>query len=236
VSRKHAGPLILVLALLILRGVFLIGALDPSQERVNEIVEFSRAGAARLPERPLYDREELYTATAAEAIRQHTGLPLSECRFMNYGGGSLLVGLLTIPLYAVFGPHYLAFKLIALLVAVAGGLLWFLTVRPWFGPRVAWGFGALYALAPPALLRTSLIAKGDHAEAMLLIGGVLFLATRAAFARDERHRQRWAVACLAAAACSAGMASARSALASSAMACVWRCMPPTSASSPATTA
>jgi 4-amino-4-deoxy-L-arabinose transferase-like glycosyltransferase len=194
VSREHAGTLILVVALLLLRGVFLTGALDPSQERVNEIVEYSRSGAARLPERPLYDREELYTATAAEALRQRTGFPLSECRFMNYGGGSLLVALLTVPIYAVFGPHYLAFKLIALLVAVAGGLLWFLTVRAWFGPRVAAGFGVLYALAPPTLLRTSLIAKGDHAEAMLLIGGVLLLATRAAFARDERHRRRWAAA------------------------------------------
>lgn len=193
-SREHAAPLILVVALLVLRAVFLTGALDPSQERVNEIVELSGAGAGRVPERPLYDREELYTATAAEAVRQGTGFPLSECRFMNYGGGSLLIALLTMPIYAVFGPHYLAFKLIALLVAVAGGLLWFLTVRAWFGPRVAIGFGVLYALAPPALLRTSLIAKGDHAEAMLLIGGVLLLATRAALAHDARRRQRWAAA------------------------------------------
>jgi 4-amino-4-deoxy-L-arabinose transferase-like glycosyltransferase len=194
-KRGLAEPLIFLVGLLLLRGIFLLGALDPSQERVTEIVEMAGAGAARGPERPLYDREELYTATAAEAIRLRTGFPLSASRFMSYGGGSLLVAILALPIYAVFGPHYLAFKLIALLVAVGGGLLWFLTVRTWLGSRVVWAFGALYALAPPALLRTSLIAKGDHAEAMALIGGVLYLATRAVRATDERRRLRWAGAC-----------------------------------------
>lgn len=191
---RLTGALGFVLLLTILRLVFLLGALDPSQAPVNEIVEMATSRWPGGPERPLYDREELYTATAGEALRLRTGFPVTASQFMSYGSGTLLLSLLTIPIFAVFGPHYLAYKLIALALAAFGGLVWFLLVRQWAGKRSAWCFGLLYALAPPALLRTSLIAKGDHAEAMLLVGVVLYLATRALSSPAESLRRRWAAA------------------------------------------
>jgi 4-amino-4-deoxy-L-arabinose transferase-like glycosyltransferase len=186
-----------VLLLLAVRALFLLGALDPSQERAREVIEATSAPGAGVPERPLYDREELYTGTAAEAIRTGVPLPLAAYRFMPYASGSLLLSLAVVPVYALFGPHYLAFKLIPLFVTVVGGLFWFLAARRWLGRRAALLFGGLYIFAPAVLARTALIAKGDHPEAMALIGAVLYLATRAAAAidaPDARRAARWAAA------------------------------------------
>ncbi len=146
------------------------------------------------PERPLYDREELYAGTAAEAIRLNTGIPLSAFRYMPYASGSLLVSLAAVPCYALLGPTYLAFKIIPLLVTISGGLVWLLLVRHWFGRRMALSFGLLYILAPAVLVRTALIAKGDHPEAMMLIGLSLLLATQATKRTESPSAPFWAAA------------------------------------------
>jgi hypothetical protein len=188
------GTRTFLVLLLLLRGIFLLAALDPEEERIQAAFDPSGAEWSHGPGRPLYDREELYTGTAAEAMRLGLPLPLSAYRFMAYGSGSLVVSLLARPVYALCGPTYLAFKLIPLLVSLLGGLCWFLVVRAWRGPRAAFAFGLLYALAPPVLVRTALIAKGDHAEAMAITGAVLLLATQAAFAAARPRRCAFAAA------------------------------------------
>jgi hypothetical protein len=167
-------------ALLLLRVLLLLAALEPAEERVVEVFDPAGLTWNYGPERPLFDREELYTGTAAEAMRRGLPLPASTYQFMQYGGGSLLTAWAARLVYTVFGESYLAFKLLPLLVAVGGGLFWFAAVRRAFGERLAWAFVALYALGPSTFVRTSLIAKGDHAEAMAWIGLVLWAALRAA--------------------------------------------------------
>lgn len=194
------APLLFLLTLVLLRAAFLVAALDPSQERTISTLAEAEAVADVVagtewtsgPERPLYDVEELYCATAAAAIRMNLDVPLSLYRFMPYGGGSLLVALLAVPLYAIAGPDYLVFKILALLVTVLGGLFWFLVVRIWLGDRAARWFGLLYIFAPTVLVRTALIAKGDHPEAMVILGAVCYLASRAARARGMPSGWRWA--------------------------------------------
>ncbi len=183
-----------ILVLLGLRLLFLLGSLDPSQEPVREIMDQAGVTWYQGPGRPLYDREELYTATAAEAIRMGLGLPLDTYRFMAYGSGSLLISLLAVPIYILFGPHYLAFKIIPLLVTLVGGLAWWRVVHAWAGARAGRLFGLLYLFGPSVLVRTALISKGDHPEAMAIIGVVLWTLTRAAFAPTARAQRRWAFA------------------------------------------
>ncbi|MBD3237055.1 MAG: hypothetical protein GF330_10150 [Candidatus Eisenbacteria bacterium] len=195
-------PVLFVLVLLLLRSIFLLGACDPSQERVVETLAEAQAVADAVPgapwpsgpERPLYDREELYCGTAAEAIRMELGVPLPLYRFMSYGGGSLLTALLAVPLYEIGGAHYLTFKILGLLVTLVGGLFWFLTVRSWLGERAGRWFALLYLFGPPLLVRTALIAKGDHPEAMAILGVVAYLATRAARSAPHRITTGWAAA------------------------------------------
>ncbi len=186
--------LLFALLLLIARGLFLLAALDPAQERVVEVLDPAGLTWTDGPERPLYDREELFTATAAEALRLDVGLPLAAGRYYVHSNGSLVITLMAVPVYALFGPHYLAFKIIPLLVTLVGGLAWFLVVWQWWGWRAAWVFGLLYVFAPSAFLRTALIAKGDHAEAMAIVGVALLLASRAAAAAQRASGTRWAAA------------------------------------------
>lgn len=188
------GPLGFILLLLILRVIFLAAALDPSEERVYSFISPVLVEWPDGPIRPLFDREELYTPTAGEAIRLGLDLPPDVYRFMPYGAGSQVLSVLSIPVVSTLGSNILAFKVIPLLVTVLGGLFWFLTVRRWLGLGPAWIFGALYIFAPSVLVRIGLVAKGDHAEAMAWIGLVLFLATGAAQAVSGLARSLWALA------------------------------------------
>lgn len=181
------------LVLLLLRVLLLLAALEPAEERVVEVFDPAGVTWAYGPERPLFDREELYTGTAAEAMRQGLPLPASTYQFMAYGGGSLLTAWAARFVYAVFGESYLAFKLLPLCVAVFGGIFWFAAIRRAFGERLALVFAALYALGPSTFVRTSLIAKGDHAEAMAWIGFVLWAALRSAgLGAPATTRRAWA--------------------------------------------
>lgn len=191
-SRPRGVVLFLVL-LAATRALFVVAALDPAEERVIEIVDPVHLSASwpEGPERPLYDREELYTGTAAQAMRMGLEVPY---RFMPYGSGSLVFSVLARSVQEGFGTGYLALKLLPLLVTVLGGLCWLLTTRRWLGPRAALFFAALYLFAPTNFVRTVLIAKGDHAEAMAWIGFVLYLATCSRFAPAASAARRWAFA------------------------------------------
>lgn len=171
--------------LLALRILFLCAALDPCEERVREVLDATGVTWQAGPERPLFDREEQYAASGAEALRMDFGIPRAKLQYMPYGGGSRLVIEAMVPICALLGSNYLACKILPLLVSLFGGLFWWLIVRRWIGLRAAWFFGLLYAFAPSIFVRTTLIAKGDHAEAMMLAGAVLLLATLTA------QRRRW---------------------------------------------
>jgi len=183
-----------LLVLLAARILFLLAGLEPAEERVMEVLDPAYRTWSHGPACPLYDREELYVGTAAEAICQGVHLPLAAYRFMPYGSAGLAAVLVTVPLYQAFGPHYLVLKILPLLVTMAGGLAWLLVVRAWFGARAARLFGLLYILAPPVLVRTALIEMGGHPEAMAWIGWVCNLATLARDAATPRARMRWGAA------------------------------------------
>lgn len=174
------SALVFVAVLLALRVMLVLAALEPAEERVVEIFDPARIAWEYGPERPIFDREELYTGTAAEAMRLGVPIDATTFQFMTYGGGSLLTALAARVVYTLFGPGYLAFKILPLLVTLAGGFFWFAAIHRVFGRRVGYAFAALYTFAPSTFVRTALIAKGDHPEAMTWIGAVLWAATYAA--------------------------------------------------------
>lgn len=190
---KPRGVVLFLLLLLATRALLVLAALDPAEERVIEVIDPALLSPiwSQGPERPLYDREELYTGTAAQAMRLGLDLPY---RFMPYGSGSLIFSVLAWPVQAVFGTGYLALKLLPLLVTLVGGLCWLLVTRQWLGGRAALAFAALYLFAPSNFVRTTLIAKGDHAEAMAWIGVVFYLGTRSRFAPAQSSARRWGFA------------------------------------------
>ncbi len=191
--RGWKGLLGFALLLLAARALFLLAALDPAEERANQLLDRIGLRSALLPGRPLHDAEELYAGAAALALDQVATSSPDDFQYMPYGRGSVVVAQLAAPLLRWFGPTCLVFKLLGLVVTLVGGVAWFATVRAWFGERVAAWFGALWLVAPSMFVRTALIAKGDHAEAMAVIGVLLLTATAAARAR----RPALAAACAA---------------------------------------
>ncbi|MEZ4654091.1 MAG: hypothetical protein R3E12_11035 [Candidatus Eisenbacteria bacterium] len=196
-SPSASGPLLswrflalFALALVALRVLFLLATLDPSEERVMEVLDPAGLVWSDGPSRPLYDREELYTATAAAAMRHDLGVAPTTYQFMAYGGGSLVTSLLAIPVQGIFGASYLAFKLIPLCVTLLGALCWAHVAAWGFGIRAGTLFAALFLLAPSVFVRTMWIAKGDHSEAATWIGFVFLLAIGATRAHRALVRRR----------------------------------------------
>ncbi len=111
------------------------------------------------------------------------GVPWSY--YYDNAGGQLLTALLAAPLYALFGPSYLALKLVPFLMGlVLMGLIWrFLSQNINRTAAIVGVF--LFALGPPTLTKYSLLAKGNHFEGLLF----LFLPVVLVFEASRRERR-----------------------------------------------
>ncbi len=111
-------------------------------------------------------------------------LPIA--RVYDNAAGQILTGLLAAPSYALFGPTYLALKLVPLLLgAVALAALWW-TLRECVGERLANFAGVLFAVAPTTLLKYSLMASGNHFETIAFTSLALAAWVRATRADASR--------------------------------------------------
>jgi hypothetical protein len=103
-------------------------------------------------------------------------------------GGHLLTGLLAAPLYWLLADAYWVLKLLPLGL----GLICLALVGAYLdrslGRRAAWIGMLLFALAPPTLLKYSLLAKGNHFESLAPQLLVLYLFLRM---NDGEHPARW---------------------------------------------
>lgn len=133
--------------------------------------------------------EELGKGAAAKALLDR--LPADYVR-LNYGyheGGGFVVTHLKALFFLLVGENVLAHKLAALLVTtlilLAG---WRLCTRH-LGERAAVVFGLLFALAPAAQLRFSLLGLGTHFEALFFIALILELALSIGAAAQVRTRE-----------------------------------------------
>jgi len=89
-------------------------------------------------------------------------------RFYDNCGGHLLTGLLAAPLFQLFGETYLVLKLVPLALGLATLVLGWWLMRRNAGQLAADVFAFAFALAPPVLLKYSLLAKGNHFENLVV--------------------------------------------------------------------
>ena len=89
-------------------------------------------------------------------------LPLLFC--YDNSLGQLLVSFLVWPSFELFGPSYLAYKLVAFVTMFPCLLLIWSFLERHFGTRAAILGAALYALPPTTLFQYSLLPAGNHAE------------------------------------------------------------------------
>ncbi len=132
----------------------------------------------------LYEEEELYRGTIAREIIQGPLIPLWE--YLDYQveyfpGGTLVVGVLAVPFFLLFGQTYISLKLVGLLFALGTFIVWFIFLDKFFSRRAAIIASLLFIFCPPFHTKMSLIAWGAHPEANLFTALSLFIFYRIFF-------------------------------------------------------
>ncbi len=116
----------------------------------------------------IYEPEELYRGTVAREIIQGSLIPLWE--YLDYKveyfpGGTLVVGILAVPFFLLFGQSYIALKLVGLLFALGTFILWYIFLERFFNRKTAVICAILSIFCMPFYTKTSLITWGAHPEA-----------------------------------------------------------------------
>jgi hypothetical protein len=113
---------------------------------------------------------------AVEFLRGPLLSPL-DYQYTRFFGGSLVVELLAVPLFAVFGPRLWALKAVPVLFHLGAVLLTALLLDRFATRRAALVGGLLMALTPPGYTIISTIAWGSHFESntLALLAAYLFL-------------------------------------------------------------
>jgi len=132
---------------------------------------------------PMY---ELYPmGTMAELTLRGIEFPLRY--FYDNAAGQILMGYLTVPVFAVFGSSYLALKLLPAALGLATLILVWKLLDRHFGRAAANIAAFLFAVGPPTLTKYSLINSGNHFENLAFTMLAIVLAYRW-FASAEKKR------------------------------------------------
>jgi hypothetical protein len=111
--------------------------------------------------------EESYRWLSAHELLEGPLYPLFEYQADHYQGGPLVVILMAVPLFAVFGESALVLKLVAVCFAVAVLCALYFLMRANFGRTAAWVAGVVYLCGPPLVAHSSLVTMGSHGESTL---------------------------------------------------------------------
>ncbi len=135
------------------------------------------AGSRGIPQ--TWNGEEIHRGTTALELLHGPILPLLDYHYAPFFGGSLVVSLIAVPLYALLGTSVVVLKLVPLLFHLLSVVALYHALRRLAGPRAALLGGLLLAAAPPGYAVHTLTAFGTHVESNALSMALLalFLAT-----------------------------------------------------------
>ncbi len=134
--------------------------------------------------------EELARGSIAVELLRGPLLSPLDYQYTRFFGGSLVVEILAVPLFALFGPRLWALKAVPVLFHLVAVLLTALLLDRFASRRAAWIGGLLMALSPPGYTITSTIAWGSHLESntLALLAAYLFLDLCSAESRRVPRR------------------------------------------------
>ncbi len=133
------------------------------------------AQLVRWPELYL-DWEELGRGLVARELLDGMALHLLDHQMDPYAGGSLVMGILAVPFFVIFGDSVVSLKLAAVpFIALTASFLYALLARS-AGRGPATLAAALVFLAPYAQSRLSLLVWGDHSQVPAFMALCLLLA------------------------------------------------------------
>ena len=122
---------------------------------------------------------EVYSGSIAGAILAGMPLDPTQLPIIVHLRGSYLVGLMLVPMFAVFGATLWALKALALAWTLATVYLWVLVLDRVLGWRAALAGGLAYVFLPPSFQMVDVTLLGSHGETILFIMAALwFLVTR----------------------------------------------------------
>jgi hypothetical protein len=119
--------------------------------------------------------EELVRGSSAQDLLDGPVLPFQDYQVNDFSGGSLVVTLLAVPFFWVFGPTIVALRMSVLLISCASVAFLFLVLDRFVSRRAAWLGTLLLAVAPPGYALLSCIAYGTHIENNLQAIVLVFL-------------------------------------------------------------
>jgi len=121
--------------------------------------------------------EESYRWVVAHELLTRPALPFLEYQADHYQGGSLVMSLLTVPFFALFGESIRTLKMSALAVSAGTLTMLFIVGRRFFGRPVGVLVGLAYLAGPPLVAFWGLAVMGFHGESVLfsLVQIYLFL-------------------------------------------------------------
>lgn len=119
--------------------------------------------AARMDELEL----ELYSGSMAQAWLAGMPTELAQLPVIPHNRGSVVLGILLVPLFAVLGPTLAAIKVLAIAISAATAGLLVGIVDRHLGRVAAWSTGLFVALLPPTYQMVDVLALGSHAESVL---------------------------------------------------------------------
>lgn len=113
--------------------------------------------------------EEFAKGTAGKVMLDGLGIPHYQLTYGYHEGGGFVMSHLDALAFLVLGPCVMAIKLVALSFSVATLLVGFWMLSEHVSTRAGHVFALLYAFAPDAFLRNSLLCLGTHTQACLFI-------------------------------------------------------------------
>ena len=135
------------------------------------------------------DPEDLVRGTLAHDLIHGLKVPFWDYLADHYSGGSVVVGLLAVPFFLVFGSTLFALRLVAILFSLAVLLVWYAFVARNFDSRAALFTVLFFVLPPPTYLQGSSLAMGYHTESMFF--SVLAFLLMFEMLRGDDERIRW---------------------------------------------
>ena len=135
--------------------------------------------------------EELATGLIGTHVLSGLRLPFLQYQVDVHLSGSLLVGLMAAPVFALLGPSLLALKLVPLSLHIGTFVFWFLICDRAFGRACALVTSLLFIFAPPLLIRFSLVGIGFHPETMFFTAAAVYCVARLTDGGPTPARWHW---------------------------------------------
>ncbi|MBL8857032.1 MAG: hypothetical protein JNL28_00820 [Planctomycetes bacterium] len=122
--------------------------------------------------------EEVLRGNATFDLLRGTLLPFVEYQTNHFSGGSLVVSVLALPLFAVFGPVFPVLRMTSLCFSLPLICLTFALVDRRYSRRAAWISALALAFAPPGYQFLNCTVYGTHMEGNLVTLVLVFLFLR----------------------------------------------------------